>query len=114
MKQFDELTQKQKFFRQNIVRLIIYGGFLVVAYWSVSEVLEIKQERDQQKQAESKAIQAQIIEVRSQLEQYDRIEKTMMNFYKVNREHSDTIGMTSYMKQHLSQVDYKLWQQEGK
>jgi hypothetical protein len=48
MKPFDELTPRQKFFRQNIVRLIIYGGFVAVAYWSISEIIEIKEQKDKE------------------------------------------------------------------
>jgi ATP:corrinoid adenosyltransferase len=46
MKPFNELTARQKFYRQNIVRLIIYGSFAAVLYWSVSEILEIVEQKE--------------------------------------------------------------------
>ncbi|GHA67925.1 hypothetical protein [Pontibacter akesuensis] len=56
MKPFDELPPRQKFFRQNIVRVIIYGGFLLVLYWSVTEILEIKREKDVEAQPKAERI----------------------------------------------------------
>jgi hypothetical protein len=46
MKPYDQLTPRQQFFRQNIVRVIIYSGFLLGLYWCVNKVIEIAQEKD--------------------------------------------------------------------
>lgn len=58
VKPFELLTPGKKFFRQNMARLIIYGGFLLVLYWSVSKILEIKETQDAKPQpnTETKAV----------------------------------------------------------
>jgi hypothetical protein len=50
MKKFDQLTPRQKFFRQTLARLVIYGGFVLVLYWSVTKILEIQREKDAEAQ----------------------------------------------------------------
>ena len=50
MKPYDDIKPLQKFLRKNIVRLIIYGGFVLVLYWSISEIIKIKQEKDAEAQ----------------------------------------------------------------
>lgn len=45
--------------------------------------------------------------------QYNRIEDTMMNFYKETRDQGDTLGMSDYMRVNLSADDYKAWQRQG-
>ena len=54
MKPYDQLIPLKKFFRQNIVRLVIYGGFALVLYWSVTRIIEIKQEKDMEVQPKQK------------------------------------------------------------
>ena len=44
MKLFTEPSPRQKFIRQNLARLVIYGGFGLVMFWIMSELVE-RQER---------------------------------------------------------------------
>ena len=46
MKLNSELTPLQKFKKQKVMRVIIYGGGALVFYWSATELIEIKQKRD--------------------------------------------------------------------
>ncbi|RDV11868.1 hypothetical protein DXT99_23475 [Pontibacter diazotrophicus] len=92
MKPFDQLTPRQQFWRQNIVRFIIYGSFAVVLLWSMSAVIE-RQER-----ANASA---------------QNVEDTLIDFYRTHREQTDTAGMANYMKQHLSSKEYQLWLKMG-
>ena len=55
MRLYKDLTPRQQFFRKNIARLVIYGSFVATVYWSVTEVIEIKQEREIQKGKAQKA-----------------------------------------------------------
>ncbi|WP_162055035.1 hypothetical protein [Pontibacter pamirensis] len=91
MKPFDELTPRQQFYRKNIPRLIIYGSFMVVLVWSMSQMVE------QQEQANASL---------------QHIEDTMMDFYLETREQTDTVGMAAYMREHLSPEEYELWLNE--
>lgn len=44
MKLFTEPSPRQKFIRRNLTRLVIYGGFGLVMFWIMSELVE-RQER---------------------------------------------------------------------
>lgn len=46
--------------------------------------------------------------------QYERIEDTMMKYYRETRDQSDTLGMSTYMQERLSSDDYKVWKEQGK
>ncbi|RDV13309.1 hypothetical protein DXT99_20020 [Pontibacter diazotrophicus] len=92
MKPFSELTPRQKFYRKNIPRLIIYGSFALVLAWSMYQMVK----KQEQANASLK-----------------NVEDTMMNFYLETREQTDTVGMAAYMEQHLSPAEYQLWLQMG-
>ena len=53
MKPFDELTPLQKFLRQNIVRTIIYGGFALVLYWSISKIIKVEEKQEAEPETET-------------------------------------------------------------
>ncbi|WP_161888560.1 hypothetical protein [Pontibacter russatus] len=56
MKKFDQLTPRQQFLRQNILRGVIYGGFVLVLYWSVTRIIEIQREKDAEMQPKIETI----------------------------------------------------------
>lgn len=58
MRLYNQLTPRKQFLRQNIVRVIIYGGFLLVLYWSVDKVVEIVQEKDAEVELEKAELKA--------------------------------------------------------
>ncbi|WP_162055960.1 hypothetical protein [Pontibacter pamirensis] len=87
MKPFEQLTPKQKFWRQNIVQFIIYGSFALGLAWSMFQMVE-KQEKAN--------VSAQ------------HVEDALIDFYRTHREQRDTVGMGTYMKQHLTPDEYKL------
>ncbi|WP_276498508.1 hypothetical protein [Pontibacter litorisediminis] len=93
MKSFTELTPCQKFLRQNLARVIVYGGFIVALYIGMKKIADFQGEKR---------------------EQYNRIEDTMMNYYSETKGQMDTVGMADYMQERLSPDDYKAWQQEDK
>ena len=91
MKPYDELTSRQKFIRKNLARLVLYGCFGLVMLWSMFEVVRMQEKANTSLQ---------------------RIEDTMMDFYIETREQTDTVGMASYMREHLSPEEYELWLNE--
>ena len=93
MKPFDELTPRQQFFRKNAFRLVIYGAFVLVLIWSIIQMVAVQDEQNAQ---------------------YNRIEDTMMDFYRETRDQGDTLGMSQYMQERLSPDDYKAWQRQAK
>lgn len=93
MRSFDQLSPRQQVIRKNIFHIAFYSAFAFVLVWSISKMVEIQNERNAQ---------------------YNRIEDTMMDFYRETREQGDTLGMSTYMRERLSLNDYKGWQRQGK
>lgn len=93
MKPFDELKPRQQRVRKNAFRIVFYSAFMLVLIWSITQMVKVQDEKNAQ---------------------YNRIEDTMMDFYKATRGQGDTLGMSDYMRERLSPDDYKVWQQKEK
>lgn len=93
MKAFDELTPRQQFLRQTIAKILIDGPFVLGSSWGIYRVVKWQEEDNASAQ---------------------RIEATMMDYYRETKHQPDTVGMASYMKQRLSPVEYELWLEAGR
>lgn len=92
MKPFDELTPRQQFLRQNMALVLVYGTLTLGIIYGVIQVVKWQEEANASAQ---------------------RIENTMMDYYRETVGQKDTVGMASYMKKLLSQNDYQLWLEAG-
>lgn len=92
MRPFDQLAPQQQFIRKNAARLVLNGVVALGCLWGIAGVVEWQEEDNASAQ---------------------RIEATMMDYYRKTKHQPDTVGMAGYMKRRLPPGDYEIWLEAG-
>ena len=94
MKPYDQLTAHQQRIRQNAFRSLFYAVFACVSLWSLWQVSKLQEEAN--------------ADIR-------KIENAILGYQVLSEEKGwvDTLFMSDYMRDSLTQEQYRLWSEMG-